>query len=116
MTLDDKIDRLMREAEQHQVKRGVAAPWIARLWWRLGFDIPPPILWPSWALAVFFGVVFVAGILLLNLVPFLREPYRGVGHYVFMGTFFGVVMTWLTRRFAKPVQFTPWYGRPAGDV
>lgn len=108
MTLCDKINRFLAETREQNVKPWSAAPPGIRLLWLLSVDVPPPLYWPFWAIAMVDGLMFfVLFALILRFV--LAESWQRIeiGAPI-AAIIFGVWMASFARRQARRLRLSPW--------
>ena len=110
MTLPDKIDRFLAETREQQVKPWSAAPPGIRLLWLFKVDVPPPLYWPFWMIAIVDSVMFFV---LFSLV--LRYVLRQSWQQIEIGgpiaaLLFGICMAWFSRRQARRLRLSAWNG------
>jgi hypothetical protein len=109
MTLQDKIDRYLRERAAQPGGRPARVPPLSRLLWALGLDVPPPAFWPAWLWLVAWvaatAAVCWAGHAIAG--PHWRiGPIRGAVFGVILGAFYAQAKVAAYRRLA----LSSWYG------
>src|SRR5262245_22876138 len=115
MTSFEKITLAVEELSARKVRKATAAPLPYRLFWRLGFAIPPPLFQSFLGLLILHGTLF--GILMGAILACVDRRLAPDGATFFGtigGAIFGVVMATHFRLEARRLGLPNWRSFPFG--
>ncbi len=119
MTLQSKIERYIREVSADFPQKPVFISPLARMLWRLNFDVPPPALWPFWVQVVISGGVWAILQFAFDRVMHRADsPSAGPIEFWFNilgGLVFGVLCS-CPNLGSNRRRISPWYSKPADDA
>jgi hypothetical protein len=115
MTHQEKVEHYLNDLAHRGISKGTAAPPLYRLLWRLGIEVPPPLLASFGSLAVMWGVLFGVGWGLIMWFTFWRDnmpPAIALISSLFAGATFGVIMAAYYRWRASKLALPRWEDYP----
>src|ERR1700692_1731967 len=116
MTLQEKIDYMVKDLSSRGIWKSTAAPPLFRLLWHMGIDIAPPIFGNFWSNALLQGGYFavVWGLFMWFFVwrdlPLLATVATSLAAGVFFGATMAAYFYWRRRRLGLPA----WKDYPTG--
>lgn len=116
MTHVQKVDRLIVEMKQKGLSPFTVAPPLFRLFWKLGWNVKPPLFMSFVSMTLMMGIIFgvLWGVImwLFPLHALSGSLYVAVGIPAAAGLMFGVIMAAYFRWKAKKLGLPRWNNYP----
>lgn len=116
MTFEEKVQAHIAHARAHHIAKGTAAPLLWRMFWKLGWQLPPPLFLGFATLVLIYGSFFGT---FWGLTMYLLDWHaRGIsvpmalGLAALAGLLFGSLLAAVLRRTARRLALPAWDSHP----
>jgi membrane associated rhomboid family serine protease len=113
MKFKDKIKSLEKTLVENGEKKGLASPPLFRLFWKLGWNIRPPLFQSFKMNSLYFGGSFtvimeIIYLFMLGMRSEYHDPLIDIVAAIVSGLVFGLAMAWTIEKKKQKLKLSRW--------